>query len=136
MVYSRKKATITEPMQVEELEPTTSYEVNDLSSPEISPDSVDIGDLNPPILVRKGTRTCIQHPLYPLSYFVSYDRLLSSCRNFLTSLNTIAIPKTLSKALNSKERKQAMRAKMEALEKNGTWDVVELPREKSLEGCK
>ncbi|RVX07157.1 hypothetical protein CK203_053491 [Vitis vinifera] len=87
-------------MQVEELEPTTSYEVNDLSSPEISPDSVDIGDLNPPILVRK------------------------------------AIPKTLSKALNSKERKQAMRAKMEALEKNGTWDVVELPREKSLEGCK
>ena len=24
-----------------------------------------------------------------------------------------------------------MRAKMEALEKNGTWDVVKLPREKS-----
>ena len=27
-----------------------------------------------------------------------------------------------------------MRAKMEALEKNGTWDVVKLPREKSLVG--
>ncbi|RVW85346.1 Retrovirus-related Pol polyprotein from transposon TNT 1-94 [Vitis vinifera] len=39
-------------------------------------------------------------------------------------LNTIAIPKTLSKTLNGKEWKQAMRVEMEALERNGTWDVT------------
>ena len=41
-------------------------------------------------------------PLYPFSHFMSYDILSSSYRNFLTSLNTIVILKTLSKALNSK----------------------------------
>ena len=108
VVYSKKKATITEPMQVQELKPTTSYEVNDPSFPKISPNFVDPSDLNLPIAIRKGTRTCTQHPLYPLSLFVSYERLLSSHRNFLTNLNTISIPKTLSEALNIKEWKQAV----------------------------
>ncbi|RVW64779.1 Copia protein [Vitis vinifera] len=35
-----------------------------------------------------------------------------------------------------KEWKQAMRTEMEVLEKNGNWNVVELPREKSPVGCK
>ncbi|RVW52983.1 hypothetical protein CK203_072761 [Vitis vinifera] len=91
-------------MQVQELELTTSHEVNDPSSPEISPDSDDISNLNLLIAARKGIR--------------------------------IFIPKTLSKTLNCKEWKEAMRAKIEALEKNGIWDVVELPREKSPVGCK
>ena len=131
LVYSRKKATITKPVQESEL--ATSYEVNNSSSPEISP---DISDLNLPIVVIKGTRTCTLHPLYPLSHFVSYYKLSSSHRNFLTSLDTIAIPKTLFEALNSKKWKQAMRVEMEALEKNRIWDVVELPSEKSPVGCK
>ena len=123
-------------MQVQELELTTSHEVNDPSSPEISPDSDDISNLNLLIAARKGIRICTQHLLYLLSHFVSHDRLSPSHRNFLTSLNTIVIPKTLSKTLNCKEWKQATRAKIEALEKNGIWDVVELPREKSPVGCK
>ncbi|RVW98388.1 hypothetical protein CK203_026884 [Vitis vinifera] len=75
-------------MQVQESRPTTSYEVNDPSSPKISLDFVDISDLN--MLIA-----------------------------------------TSSKALNSKEWKQAMRAEMEALEKNGTWDVDAKRKESS-----
>ena len=55
LVYSSKKATITKPVQ--ESESITSYEVNNPSSPEISPDSGDISDLNLPIAVRKDTST-------------------------------------------------------------------------------
>ncbi|RVX03544.1 Pentatricopeptide repeat-containing protein, mitochondrial [Vitis vinifera] len=51
-------------------------------------------------------------------------------------VNTIAISRTLFETLNSKEWKQTMKVKMEASDKNGTWDVVELPREKSQERCK
>ena len=107
-------------MQVQESEPTDSYEVNNPSYSEISPHSIDISDLNLPIAVRKGTRTFTQHPLYPLSHFVSNNRLSSSHRNFLTNPNIIVIPKTLSKLLNSKKDKQAMRVEMDTLEKNGT----------------
>ena len=74
LVYSRKKATITELVQVQESESTTSYEVNDTFSPKISPDFIDISDLNLPIAIRKGIRTCSQHLLYPLSHFMSYER--------------------------------------------------------------
>ena len=57
-------------MQVQESKPTTSYEVNDPSSPKVSLDFVDISDLNMLIAVRKGISTCTQNPLYPLSHSV------------------------------------------------------------------
>ena len=38
--------------------------------------------------------------------------------------------------INSEEWKCAMSTKMEALEKNKTWDIVELPKGKNLVGCK
>ena len=52
------------------------------------------------------------------------------------SLNSIYIPNTLSEALNSEEWRQAMRVDMEELEKRKTWELVDLPEEKSLMGCK
>ena len=42
-------------------------------------------------------------------------------------LNTLSIPTTLSKVLNSEEWRQAMWVEMEALEKNKTWEPVDLP---------
>ena len=123
-------------MQVQESESTTSYEVNDAFSPTISPDFIYISDLNLPIAIRKGTRTYTQHPLYPLSHFVSYNRLSSSHRNFLTNPNIIVIPKTLSKVLNSKKGKQAMRVEIETLKKNRTREMVELLKGKKPVGCK
>lgn len=83
--------------------PIASHELVGTSEPDL------------PIAVRKGTRTCTKHPLYPLSSFVSYERLSSSHKSFLTHLNTISIPKTLSEALKSEEWKQAMRVESKAL---------------------
>ena len=48
----------------------------------------------------------------------------------------MSIPKSLSKALNSEEWKEAMRMEMEALKKNDTWDIVLLPEGKKSVGCK
>ena len=64
---------------------------------------------------------------------MSYNGFSSFYRKFV---NTIAISRTLFETLNSKEWKQTMKVKMEASDKNGTWDVVELPRDKSQERCK
>ena len=46
------------------------------------------------------------------------------------------IPKTLSEALSKEEWREAMRVEMEALEKNRTWEIVELPKGKKPVGCK
>ena len=115
-------------MQVQESGPATGNEAN---TPNVSLDSSNVNDLDLPIAVRKGTRTCTQYHLYPLSHFVSYERLSPSHINFLSHQNIIAIPKTPSEAINNEEWKQAMKVEMEALEKNGPWDLVELPRGKT-----
>ena len=83
----------------------------------------------------KGTRECTKHSSYPLAQFISYDRLSPFYQAFLTQLNTITIPKTLSKALNSEKWRQAMSVEMEGLEKNITWDIVELLKGKNPMGC-
>ena len=80
-------------MQVQELEPAPGNEVINHTAPfqeKISSSNED-NDNDLPIAIRKGTRKCTQHPLYPLSHFMSYDKLSHTHRTFLTHLNTITI---------------------------------------------
>jgi len=46
------------------------------------------------------------------------------------------VPKTLHEALSNEKWKTVMREEMNALERNQTWEIVELPKEKKLVGCK
>ena len=95
-------------MQVLDSEPNSSTD-----NVEVTPNSEDyesnvpVVDVDLPIAIRKGVRKCTQQPVYPLSHFVSCDRLSSGHKSFLIHLNTITIPKTVSEALGSKEWKEA-----------------------------
>ena len=128
-MYSRRKAPIPKPVQVQEPDPNSDIEVKKIPDP-ISFDS------DFPIAIRKGTRECTKHPVYPLSHFVSFDKFSPTHKNFLVNLHIVSIPNTLSEALNSEEWRQAMKIEMDALEKNKTWELVELPRGKKPVGCK
>ena len=75
-------------------------------------------------------------PLYPLANYLSFKHFSPTHKAFLTSLNTTTTPTTLSEALGDKKWKQAMDAEMEALEKNGTWDLVNLLNGKKPVRCK
>ncbi|MCI29782.1 TMV resistance protein N-like, partial [Trifolium medium] len=55
---------------------------------------------------------------------------------FLTSINTITIPTSLSEALSDSKWKQAMDSEMEALDKNSKWRSVPLPNGKKPVGFK
>lgn len=52
------------------------------------------------------------------------------------NLNTISILKILYETLTNEECKNAINVEMHAFEKNQIWEVVDLPKEKRLEGCK
>lgn len=90
-------------------------------------------DLDLPIALRKGTRTCTQHPL---CLSLTYQNLSPSHKAFLSNLHTIPVPKNLSEALGNKEWEEAMKVEMEALQKNKTWEMVELPKGKKPVGCR
>ena len=83
--------------------------------------------LNVPIALKKGTRSCTQHPI---SKFAAYNHLSSSAQALITNLARVEILKTTQEALSILECRNAIREEMLALEKNRTWDVVEMLREK------
>ena len=112
-VYSRRPPPISCPA------PASSS-----SDPDLSDDL--------PIALRKGKRQCT----YPISSFVSYNHLSPSSCSFIASLDTISIPKTVREALSHPGWHDAMVEEMNALDENGTWDLVDLPSGKRAIGCK
>lgn len=80
-------------------------------------------------------RECNKNPLYPIANFMSFQKFSPSHKAFLSKINTIPIPKTLHEALRNENRKTATREEMNAVERNQTWEIVELPKEKKIVGC-
>lgn len=85
------------------------------------------------LLIEKGVQTCTQHPI---SNFVSYDHLSFKTKVYILSLSSISIPRSVSEALTQKPWKKAIIEEMIALEKNGTWELVDLPRGKTTVSCR
>ena len=90
-------------------------------------------DLNVPMALRKGTWSCTQHPI---SKFVACSHLSSFVQVLVTNLTIVEVPKTIQEALSIPEWRNTVREEMLALEKNRTWDVVEMSEEKSPIGYK
>ncbi|RVW66876.1 Retrovirus-related Pol polyprotein from transposon TNT 1-94 [Vitis vinifera] len=86
-----------------------------------------------PIAIRKQPRSCTLHPI---SNFVSYNSLSTKCRAFTTNLDRIQLPKNIQEAFEIPEWKETVMEEIRALEKNETWEVMNLPRGKKPVGCK
>ena len=141
-VYTRRLQPNCVPLQVHEFEPIQGTEISSSlpSSPKIidtdQPSSPNIIDTDQPIAIRKGVRKCTKNLVYPIAHYTSLKNFSLSHRAFLSKINTIQTPQTLHEALGNKNWEDAMREEMSALERNKTWEVVELPKGKKTVGCK
>lgn len=86
-----------------------------------------------PIALRKCVRSCIKHPL---SNFISYKNVTPSFRAFISQVSRVVIPNNVQEALKVPEWREATFEEMRALEKNATWEKVDLPQRKGVVGCK
>lgn len=147
LVYSRRGKAIPRSSHVQESNPTSLHEVNPFhpinsnsGSFDDCPSEKSVAQVDPnldlPIALRKGTRTCTKQPLYPLTNYLSFEKFSPTHKTFLTNLNTTTTPSSISEALTDRKWKQAMDLEMEALEKNNTWELVTLPPGKKPVGCK
>ncbi|RVW45092.1 Retrovirus-related Pol polyprotein from transposon TNT 1-94 [Vitis vinifera] len=89
--------------------------------------------LNMPIAWRKGVRSCTQHPI---GNFISYDKLSPTFHAFTSSITEIQVPQNIQEAFKYPKWKAAVDEEVRALEKNGTWEITDLPRGKKPVGCK
>ncbi|RVW64351.1 Retrovirus-related Pol polyprotein from transposon TNT 1-94 [Vitis vinifera] len=132
IVYSRKnlKEKPEKPPQKEPKDNTPPEQNQELDQDPSNPNSQpgntiydlnssnDLDDLDQPIALRKGVRSCTQHPI---SNHVSYGKLLQNFQAFITSLEDDRIPSNIQEALQQPEWKTVVQEEIQALEKNGTW---------------
>uniref|UniRef100_A0A2N9HCS0 Integrase catalytic domain-containing protein n=1 Tax=Fagus sylvatica TaxID=28930 RepID=A0A2N9HCS0_FAGSY len=93
------------------------------STSEDSPPPQSTSDLDLPIAIRKGKRTCTEHPI---SNCVSFDHLSPSFKAFSLSLSSLVVPKFYREALSHPGWRKAMEEEMHALELNHTCTVDRL----------
>ena len=100
------------------------------------PSATSTSDLVPdddlPIALRKGRRQCV----HPISSFCTYNQLSSQSCSFIASLDSILLPNTFQEALSHPGWRSAMIEEMDALNGNGTWNLVHLPTGKKAIGCR
>ena len=90
-------------------------------------------DLSIPIALRKGVKSCIKHPI---SHFLGYLKLSPQFKAFTVNLDSVAIPRDIHHALQDDRWKAIVLEEIQALEKNDTWEVVNLPDGKKTIGNK
>ena len=76
------------------------------------------------IAVRKGKRQCTRHPL---ANFVSFDNLSPIFHAFVSTLNSIEMPKIVQEPLRDENWRKATFKEMSALRKNNTCETIDLP---------
>ena len=73
---------------------------------------------------------------YLISDFVSYHRLSKAHLGFALQLSSMSIPSHFQEAFEDTKWKSAMIEEMKAVQKNYTWEMVELSMGKRTIGCK
>ena len=84
------------------------------------------------IALHKGRRQCV----HPISSFYTYNQLSSQSCSFIASLDSISLPNTFQEALSHPGWRSAMIEEMDALNGNGTWNLVHLPTGNKAIGCR
>lgn len=94
---------------------------------------VTTNDLDVPIVLRNGVRSCTQCPIFN---FVGYNHLSDSVQAVVANLSSIEIPNSIHEALSIPKWKKAVEEEIRALNRNKTWQIGEKPKDKSIVGYK
>ena len=90
-------------------------------------------DLELSIALKKGTRTCTQHPIIN---FISYAGLSHPYLVFISRLDNVQIPTNIQESLSQFGWKHVVQEEIMVLEKIGTWMITELHLGKKSISCK
>jgi Reverse transcriptase (RNA-dependent DNA polymerase) len=110
-------------------------------------DDLDHSDEDEPQMeVRRSTRTLQpstrlrDYVTYSIKYlianYISYENISCQHRAYLTSISKEQEPNSYHEAILCSNWQEAMKEELNALEKNNTWIIVQLPKNKKSVGCK
>ncbi|CAN1315366.1 Retrovirus-related Pol polyprotein from transposon TNT 1-94 [Linum perenne] len=132
--------------------PTSSHQNHISQSPQSSPSPLP-SDSPPspsdsPQITRRSSRNTRPPPYladyitshaksnYPITSFTTYDQLSSKHKLYALNTTNLTEPRTFDEAVKEEHWRNAMRAELQALEDNQTWDIVDCPEGKKPVGCR
>ncbi|KAJ4812357.1 Retroelement pol polyprotein-like [Rhynchospora pubera] len=74
--------------------------------------------------------------LYPITHYVNCNKFSMAHRIFLAAVTAGKEPRHFGEAMKDKHWRDAMQTEIDALERNGTWTIEDLPPTKTAIGCK
>ncbi|KAJ3702693.1 hypothetical protein LUZ61_006398 [Rhynchospora tenuis] len=73
---------------------------------------------------------------YPIAHYVNCNNFSIAHRKFLAAVTAKKEPEHFGEAMKDDKWREAMRVEIDALERNGTWTIENLPYGKKAIGCK
>jgi Reverse transcriptase (RNA-dependent DNA polymerase) len=73
---------------------------------------------------------------YPIQDFIIYDNVAPQYKALLTSISNQKGPSNFEEVINQPVWCKTMKEELDALERNETWEIVQLPKGKKVVGCK
>ncbi|KAJ1685788.1 hypothetical protein LUZ63_017178 [Rhynchospora breviuscula] len=73
---------------------------------------------------------------YPIAHYVNCNKFSVAHRKFLAAVTAKKEPEHFGEAMKDNNWRKAMQTEIEALERNKTWSIENLPSEKKAIGCK
>ncbi|KAJ1703741.1 hypothetical protein LUZ63_003520 [Rhynchospora breviuscula] len=73
---------------------------------------------------------------YPIAHYVNCNKFSVAHRKFLAAVTAKKEPEHFGEAMKDSNWRKAMQTEIEALERNKTWSIEDLPSEKKAIGCK
>ena len=73
---------------------------------------------------------------YPFNSVLSYDKLSPSYKPFVMSISSHVEPNIYAEAVKYDCWRKAIQCEISALESNQTWEIILLPKNKTVVGCK
>ncbi|KAJ4747387.1 Retroelement pol polyprotein-like [Rhynchospora pubera] len=82
------------------------------------------------------TSTATSGTPYPIAHYVNCDKFSVAHRKFLAAITAKKEPDHFGEAMKDINWRKAMQTEIEALERNNTWSIEDLPSNKKAIGCK
>ena len=83
-------------------------------------------ELDVPIPIRKGTRSCTMDPI---AKYLSHTKLSKNHRAFISRISHLFVPRNIQEALGDLNWKLVVIEEMNALRRSGTWEIANFSRE-------
>ena len=74
--------------------------------------------------------------MHTIAKYLSYTKLSKNHRAFLSKISQLFVPRNIQEDLDDPNWKLAVMEEMNGLRRSGTWEIVNLPRDKKTVGCK